>query len=143
MNIVVRPAAETDLDFAVTELAAAGLPVSDLHAGLLAYTAMLGDGIVGVIGFEPYGDTGLLRSLIVSSDARGSGVGQQLVDALEAAAAARGTQEIWLLTIDADRWFARYGYVVRERADAPPAIQGTAEFSGLCPGDAVLMSKTL
>ena len=143
MSVVVRPASEADLEFAVAELDAAGLPVADLRSKHLAYTATSGNVVVGVIGFEAYGYSGLLRSLVVSRDARGSGVGQQLVAALETNAASIGTKEIWLLTIDADNWFARYGYVVRERADAPPEIQGTAEFSGLCPGDAVLMSKKL
>ncbi|MDJ0712050.1 MAG: arsenic resistance N-acetyltransferase ArsN2 [Woeseiaceae bacterium] len=143
MNFTLRPSTDTDLDFAARELDAAGLPVSDLHAGHLAYTAMSAGAVVGVIGMEPYGSTGLLRSLVVSRGARGSGVGRQLVEALEGHAVSRGMHELWLLTIDADGWFGRHGYVVRDRRDAPPDIQGTAEFSGLCPGDAVLMSKKL
>jgi amino-acid N-acetyltransferase len=62
---------------------------------------------------------------------------------VEEFAAASGATEIWLLTIDADVWFGRLGYAVRDRQDAPEAIRGTQEFSGLCPGDAVLMSKSL
>ena len=143
MSVSIRPATEADLEFAITELANAGLPVSDLRADHLVFAATSGGAVIGVIGYEAYGDVGLLRSLIVSRDARGSGTGATLVDALEAEAASGGALELWLLTIDADNWFARHGYVVRERAEAPAAIQGTAEFSGLCPGDAVLMSKQL
>ena len=68
---------------------------------------------------------------------------QMLVDALEAMARSRGIVELWLLTIDADAWFARLNYLVRERDDAPVDIRNTREFSGLCPGDAVLMSKRI
>lgn len=48
-----------------------------------------------------------------------------------------------LLTIDADKWFASLGYLTQSRDSAPAAIQSTAEFSSLCPGDAVLMKKLL
>ncbi len=55
----------------------------------------------------------------------------------------QAVQEVWLLTIDADPFFEKLGYVVRTRDAAPDVIRGTAEFSSLCPGDAVLMSKEL
>lgn len=42
-----------------------------------------------------------------------------------------------------DKFFARYGYAIKIRTDAPSAIQNTAEFASLCPGDAVLMYKSL
>ena len=84
-----------------------------------------------------------MRSLVVSRAARGSGVGAALVAALEAACWDRGIQELWLLTIDADSFFEKLGYAVRSRVVAPDAIRDTEEFSTLCPGDAVLMSKAL
>lgn len=97
----------------------------------------------GMIGVEEFADCGLLRSLIVDKACRGSGTGAQLVAALEARTIQRGLHTLWLLTIDADPFFARLGYVARQRSDAPQAIQQSAEFSSLCPGDAVLMSKQL
>ena len=98
---------------------------------------------MGVIGIEPYGNTALLRSLVVTPLARGAGIGRGLVTALESAAIERGTRELWLLTIDADAFFSTLGYFTRRRGDAPDPIRGSAEFSSLCPGDAVLMSKRL
>jgi len=143
MSTIVRPAVGSDLAFAVKHLMAAGLPTEDLEASHLVSTAESSGEIVGVVGYESFAQTGLLRSLIVSELARGCGAGAQLVDAVEEFAAASGATEIWLLTIDADVWFGRLGYAVRDRQDAPEAIRGTQEFSGLCPGDAVLMSKSL
>ena len=55
----------------------------------------------------------------------------------------KNISELWLLTIDADTWFATLGYLTQSRDSAPPAIQSTEEFSSLCPGDAVLMKKLL
>jgi len=65
------------------------------------------------------------------------------VAALESQAASQGIRELWLLTIDADAWFEKLGYGARQRDQAPEAITRTAEFASLCPGDAVLMQKTL
>ena len=48
-----------------------------------------------------------------------------------------------MLTIDADSFFEKLDYVARGRDVAPDAIRDTEEFSTLCPGDAVLMSKAL
>ena len=143
MTLMIRPASPDDLDDAVTLLKDAGLPVADLSVERLALVAEKNNVFQGVIGLESFGAVALLRSLAVSVDARGAGIGPGLVTALEVACRADGVCEIWLLTIDADAFFTKLGYETRGRADAPQAIQNTKEFSGLCPGDAVLMSKTL
>lgn len=143
MTVHIRPSREDDLEFATALLIQAGLPVDDFAADKLAFTAECDETIHGMIGVERFGDTALLRSLVIAEPARGKGVGQLLVAALEVASADAGISEIWLLTIDADGWFGRHGYAVRDRADAPDSIRQTREFSGLCPGDAVLMSKKL
>ena len=44
--------------------------------------------ILGVVGLECYGDVGLLRSLAVSPEVRGRGLGVKLVQALMVAFAA-------------------------------------------------------
>lgn len=142
---VIRQGGAGDLALLRSWLVAEGLPVDDLTPAHLDDFLILQvrDAPVGAIGLEQYGDIGLLRSLVVSEAARGAGAGGRLVAALEAAAREQGVGELWLLTIDADAWFARLGYRVRTRDRAPAAIRATREFSGLCPGDAVLMSKTL
>lgn len=142
---LIRPALPDDLAILQRWLAAAGLPIADLtdaHMQDFLIAESAGQP-AGMIGLEPYSDCGLLRSLIVAESNRGSGLGAQLVAALEELAAARDLQELWLLTIDADPFFARLGYAVMQRVDAPGAIQESAEFSSLCPGDAVLMRKRL
>ena len=144
-SLEIRPATLADIEAATRLLDAAGLPVDDIGAkapdAFLA--AVVGDTLVGFIGLEEFDGVGLLRSLIVDPGFRSAGLGRVLVAALESHAGARGVDELWLLTIDADRWFARLDYVVRERSDVPDSIRDTREFSELCPGDAVLMSKTI
>ena len=143
MTLRIRRATSEDLPQAKKMLAAAGLPVTDLAAEHLAFAAVDGEQVTGLIGCEPYGDIGLLRSLVVVENARYAGLGRKLVASLEAAARDDGVDELWLLTIDADAYFARLGYKVCERSAAPEMIRGTAEFAGLCPGDAMLMRKRL
>jgi len=140
---VLRPAVPTDVDVAGEMLAAEGLPTEDLSLDRLAIVAEISGRVAGVVGLEQSDGLGLLRSLVVEKNNRGSGLGDRLVAALEERARQRGLKELWLLTIDADRWFGARGYEMRERDSAPQAIRETKEFAGLCPGDAVLMMKDL
>jgi len=139
----IREATERDLPVAIDMLIRAGLPTQDLSSQHLALVAEGEAGIRGVIGLEPCGDAALLRSLVVAPDARGEGVGCLLVTSLELLARERGIHELWLLTIDADAFFSTLKFRVRPRDAAPQAIRASEEFSALCPGDAVLMSKAL
>ncbi len=84
-----------------------------------------------------------MRSLVVAPGSRAAGLGRLLVAALEAHARRRGLTELWLLTIDAERYFRALGYTAKERSEAPRAIRQTAEFTLLCPGNATLMQKTI
>lgn len=143
MTATIRPATSADLDAVIKLLRDVNLPVEDLSAERLALAAETEGGLCGGIGLESFGDHALLRSLVVSKEVRGQGIGPALVSALESSCIADGITELWLLTIDADEFFLKQGYVVRSREGAPDSIRNTEEFSSLCPGDAVLMSKNL
>lgn len=141
----IRPARAADFDAATGLLHNAGLPVEDLTEDRIGdfLVASIDGSAVGVIGLEVFAGVGLLRSLVVDPARRGARVGRALVRELEAHARRCGLSELWLLTIDADGFFAKLGYRARERDAAPDEIRHTAEFTTLCPGDAVLMQKTL
>ena len=144
-ELVIRPAVAADLELATDWLAGAGLPTKDLTASHMDafLIAVRHEKALGMIGLEQLTEIGLLRSLIVDQSYRGKGLGANLVAELESKARRHELRELWLLTIDADAFFARHGYVAIEREHAPAAIQSSAEFSSLCPGDAVLMRKRL
>ena len=144
-ELEVRPAGCADFDAAKGLLQAAGLPVEDLSGDHMDHFLVASDGadIVGVIGLETFAGVGLLRSLVTRAAVRNAGIGRRLVAELEARARGQTLQELWLLTIDATRYFEKLGYRERQRVEAPDAIRGTAEFSTLCPADAVLMSKSI
>jgi amino-acid N-acetyltransferase len=144
-DLEIRAGSAADFDAAIRLLSRAGLPTEDLDAESLGgfLIASIGNSIAGLIGLEQFGSIGLLRSLVVDPDFRAAGLGRVLVAALESQAASQGVAELWLLTVDADAWFERLGYGARQRDQAPVAIAQTDEFRSLCPGDAVLMQKTV
>ena len=144
-RVLLRRAEPTDWPAVEALLTTATLPIEDLGADRLDafLVAEIGGEIVGAVGHESYADVGLLRSLVVREDRRNSNLGRKLVEAIEATARMAGIDELWLLTIDAERFFERRGYAFVDREAAPDAIRGTAEFSTLCPGTAFLMRKRL
>jgi len=141
----LRQALAGDWDAVRELLFASELPVDDLSPEKLNgfLIAEDNDAIVGLIGLDVLGTRGLLRSLVVEKTARRSGLGGKLVGALESAAEAAGITELWLLTIDAERFFQRHNFEIVDREAAPDEIRNTEEFSTLCPGTAYLMRKLL
>jgi amino-acid N-acetyltransferase len=126
-------------------LLASELPVDDLGPDRLDGFLIAEDDrvIVGLIGLEVLGTVGLLRSLVVEKKVRSAGLGGKLVGALESAAETAGIVELWLLTIDAERFFQRHNFEIVDRTAAPDEIRESEEFVNLCPDTAYLMRKSL
>ncbi len=141
----LRQALPDDWDAVRKLLLASSLPVDDLGPDRLDgfLIAEDDDFVVGLIGLEVMGTVGLLRSLVVEKNARRAGLGGKLVGALESAAEAAGIDELWLLTIDAEKFFQRHNYEFVNRERAPEEIRQSDEFSSLCPNTAYLMRKSL
>jgi amino-acid N-acetyltransferase len=141
----LRQAAADDWSDIHALLSDNGLPIEDLGANALdSFLVAEDDGdLVGLIGLQVFGTTGLLRSLVVAETARRVGLGGKLVGALESAAQTAGIRDLWLLTIDAERFFERQGFEIVDRDAAPQSIRSTEEFGGLCPDSAHLMTKSL
>lgn len=119
------------------------LPSEDVTEQLLAHFLVCRDerGVVGAVAIEPFGNLVLLRSLVVEPEFRGEGLGSRLAQAAEVLAERRGSKAIYLLTTTAEKFFAARGYRTRPRTEAPLQIQGSSQFSRLCPSTAVLMVK--
>jgi N-acetylglutamate synthase-like GNAT family acetyltransferase len=99
--------------------------------------------IVGVVGLEVLGRLALLRSLAVDPRYRNRGLASQLTGKAEEHAVSVGSKELYLLTLTAESFFVKRGYQKIGRDSAPPQVQGTAEFQGLCPASSVCMVKQL
>jgi amino-acid N-acetyltransferase len=126
-------------------LSESSLPISDITAHHLQHFFGCGSGpeLEGVVGLELFSEVALLRSLAVASSRRGSGVGSGLVAHAERHARDQGVQSLYLLTTTAEKFFLRRGYARIPRDEAPAAIKGTKEFSGICPTSSAFMVKYL
>jgi N-acetylglutamate synthase-like GNAT family acetyltransferase len=54
-----------------------------------------------------------------------------------------GVRSLSLLTGTAAPFFAAHGYEEITRSDAPAAVQGSTEFTELCPASSTCMHKTI
>lgn len=120
------------------------LPIEDLPVDLPNFFIASDKGIVvGAIGLEIYDRDGLLRSLVVKPEYRKMEIAAGLIKEVEKLGRSLGLNNIYLLTETAQEYFARKGYQLIERKNAPPALQQSSEFSHACPASAALMKKNL
>lgn len=102
-----------------------------------------GGEVVGVAGFEQYGESCLLRSVAVDRRVRGQGYARVLTGTVLEKARATGVRKAYLLTDSASAYFERLGFqsVDREKMDEP--VKRSIEFVELCSESAVAMRKFL
>lgn len=126
-------------------LASLGLPVEgvDDQFGSNYVVARSRDAFLGVAGVEMHGEWGLLRSVAVTPDAQGRGVGEALVRDRIGWARGNDLQGLVLLTTTAPDFFERFGFDRIARAEAPTDVTRSSEFSTLCPETSVVMRLTL
>lgn len=143
MNI--RAARAGDLDAVEALLRDAKLPldgVRDFFPDSYA-VAERGNEIIGAIGIEHYGGHGLLRSAVVVETARGTGVGNQLVQERLQWSRDQDLRDLFLLTTTAPVFFEKLGFVRTEREAVPAEVQRAPEFASICPSTAVVMRLPL
>lgn len=142
--IILRPAGREDQAAIEALLNAHGLPLAGALDHLSSFVvALSGAEIVGCAGLELHGQAALLRSVAVAPGLEKQGIGRRLVDHVLEQARRQQVQAVYLLTTTARDYFARQGFALTERADAPQALGRSAEFQGACPASADLMVRTL
>jgi amino-acid N-acetyltransferase len=142
----IRKANGADLDKIQNLLTANGLPAEDVSMTLIEGFLVVEDAggtVVGSAGLEQIGSNVLLRSLVVTSELRGTGVAKTLVAQLEDNARSLGKPEVWLLTTTAERFFERAGYERIGRDKVPGEVRSCRQFAVLCPSTATCMHKRL
>jgi amino-acid N-acetyltransferase len=141
---MIRAAEPSDREGVELLLGNAGLPTE----GVLEHFAtffVVDDGgkIVGAAGLELYGKQALLRSVVVASATKGTGVGTLLTRRAIDEAFARGARAIYLLTTTAEAFFPRFGFERITREEVPEALRVSREFQGACPASATVMRRGL
>jgi amino-acid N-acetyltransferase len=141
-EIAIEPARRSDVEAVLSLLRSQKLPVDDLESHLdTTLVARRNGAIVGSVAVEVYADGGLLRSVAVAADAQGHGVGRKLTEAAFSMAEARGISTLYLLTTTAEHYFPKLGFERITRADVPPSVQASVEFTSACPASAVVMRR--
>jgi amino-acid N-acetyltransferase len=148
--MTIERARPEDAPAVETLLASAGLPLDGAREALATGVVARADGadgaggaIVAAASVERYGASGLLRSVVVAADRRGTGLGRQIVTAAEDLARETGIVDLYLLTETAVDWFPRLGYEVVPRAEAAAAVGASVEFTTLCRDSGVPMRRRI
>jgi N-acetylglutamate synthase-like GNAT family acetyltransferase len=143
-NITLHPAAPTDWPAIEALLLANKLPLDGAKAHLDTYLLAVSNGeVVGSAGAEVYGHIALLRSVAVAPGLHKQGIGKLLLDRLIHEAKRRDIARLYLLTVTAPEYFARYGFKRAKIEEAPQALKASTEFQGACPSCAAFMTLTL
>ena len=125
-----------------SSLVDAGLPIDDLAgSGKHYFRLILSGQCIGYGGIEVVGPHALLRSVVIEGPLRGRGFGRTLVTGLLAEARRLGCDDAYLLTETAVPFFAELGFILCDRATAPPEVAATEQFAAICPASAKLMGR--
>jgi amino-acid N-acetyltransferase len=123
----------------------ASLPMVDItHSTGCYFKSVNGNNkITGAIGLEIYGQFGLLRSLVVSTEYRNKGIAKLLVEEIEKQSASLNLKALYLLTTTADKYFEKKGFIHIQRNDVREEIKQSDEFKSICPVSATIMYKSI
>ena len=139
-----RDAVNLDIERIEHLLKECSLPYNDLNKYIQNFVVAENNNIIiGVGGFEKYGDASLIRSLAVISEYRGIGVGGKIYALLERKISNVGINKLYLLTETATDYFKKVGFTIRVRENIPEAILQTKQFRELCPSTAFVMYNEL
>jgi N-acetylglutamate synthase-like GNAT family acetyltransferase len=143
-SISLRPAAPSDWPAIEALLLSNELPLEGARAHLDTCLLASANGeVVGCAGAEVYGQVALLRSVAVAPGLHRQGIGTLLLERLIHEAQRRDIARLYLLTVTAPEYFARFGFKRGKIDEAPHALKASAEFQGACPACAAFMTLTL
>lgn len=109
--IVLRPSRPGDMPAMAALLEQADLPpmfIEEFLDGFL--TAERGGEIIGCGGVELYGESAVVRSVVVAQTTQGMGLGRRIAEVLLERARHAGAGEAYLFTMDAWAFWAHLGF---------------------------------
>ncbi|MGD2216582.1 MAG: GNAT family N-acetyltransferase [Gemmatimonadales bacterium] len=111
--------------------------------GTLILAARAGESLVGCAALEVYGEHALLRSVAVTAEHRGEGLGDLIVEAALELACWLRVVEVYLLTDTAEGFFAQHSFMPVDRSRVPRAVAGSPGFTTCRCVDATCMARRL
>jgi amino-acid N-acetyltransferase len=132
MGITLRFARPDDVPEIERLLAAEWLPPMAIAEFLESFWVLEQEGrVVGAAGIEIYDEAAVLRSVVVSPELRGTGEGDRLVQTGLDYAREHGARRVYLFTMHAAPFFARYGFEPVSTDDFEPAVRDSWQYVGL------------
>ena len=129
---MLRPARSEDVPEIERLLAAEWLPPMAIAEFLASFWVLeVGGRVAGCAGIEIYGEAAVLRSVVVAPDLRGTGEGDRLVRFALDYAKQHGARRVYLFTMHAAPFFARYGFAPVSTDDFEPAVRQSWQYVGL------------
>lgn len=143
-TVTIAPPSGSEVSAIQDLLRSCDLPWEDISEHFDHFlVAREGNRIVGAVGLEHAGLSGVIRSLAVAEELRGTGIGRELYGRIVDHAQHLGVTELGLLTTTAEGFFAREGFQRCARDQAPEYLRRTKEFQQYCPSSAVCMTKRI
>jgi amino-acid N-acetyltransferase len=127
----LRPATPDDVPAIVALLEANHLPAVELENHLDHVVVAEQDGrVAGCGGLEVYPDceAGLVRSMAVEEELQGSGLGARILAWVEEHARSLGIRELFLFTMNAREFYARFGFKDATVDDFPACARRSAQY---------------
>jgi len=135
-----RVAGQNDFESITALLKSVNLTIQGVKENLNNFIVLkYEDNLVGVGGFEIYGNKALLRSVAVEKGLQGTGLGKILVEEIISIARSKDIYEMYLLTETAPEFFKSLGFYEVSRDMVDEGIKSSEEFSSICPLTAVCL----
>jgi amino-acid N-acetyltransferase len=143
VGVSLRPARSGDIPEIERLLAAEWLPPMAITEFLDSFWVLDNDGRVsGAAGIEIYGEAAVLRSVVVAPELRGTGEGDHLVRNGLDYAREHGARRVYLFTMHAAPFFARYGFKPVTTDDFEPSVRDSWQYVGLTERPEILKEMT-
>jgi N-acetylglutamate synthase-like GNAT family acetyltransferase len=122
----IRERSTEDLALVKALLTAAALPLDGLEA-TRGWVAVADSRVVGHVAAEEFGESVVLRSLVVAPEARGRGIAGALLRYAELQSVEK---KAYLRTQTINAWVERLGYAKLPLERVPTELKASPEFSG-------------
>lgn len=143
MPVALRLARSDDISAIEDLLKAEWLPPMAIAEFLESFWVLEAEGrLVGCAGVEIYGEAAVLRSVVVAPAVRKAGEGDRLVREGLEYARRHGAKRVYLFTMHAAPFFARYGFEPVTTDAFEPAVRASWQYIGLTERPEILKQMT-
>ncbi len=98
--------------------------------------------VVGGAGLEVYGEAAVLRSLVVDPALRRQRLGERLTETALREAKRQAVRRVYLFTMSAAPFFARFGFKPCAMEDFEPPVRSSWQYRGLSERPEILSQMT-